>query len=387
MNKKILFSIILMTASGLALTACNVIEPTDETNTLATPVSDPGMIAEANLVPTDFITLGFAIPGRVAEVLVEEGDDVEEGEVLARLGDVAALEAQVSAAEAAVLEAQYILDDLNENVDLAGAQAQVELIQARQALVEAEKAWDVVDTDEFREDLDDARIEMNDAEADLEEAQEDVADHDDLAEDNPIREGYEEDLEVAQQVYDEAAWAFETLQNESDLAEVQLEAAQALVADAEGRVEDTRDGPDPDALALAEAGLESAQAQLEAAESALGDSELTAPFSGKIVMAALIENTDIEAGKAAFVLIDDSQWFLETTDLTENEVVRIDEDGEVSISFDALPGVSFTGEVESISEYFVEQYGDITYVVRIRLLEYDGQLRWGMTAEVNFIEE
>ncbi|MFZ7126995.1 MAG: HlyD family secretion protein, partial [Desulfobacterales bacterium] len=331
--------------------------------------------------------LGFTIPGRVAEVLVEEGDHVEEGELLARLKDLETLEAQVSAAELAVLEAEQLLAGLNENADLAAAQAQVGLVQAQQNLIEAEQAWDAVDTDAFIDELDDARVEMNDAEDDLEEAEENLEDNVDLDEDNPIREGYEEDFEDAQQAYDEAVWAFKTLQNQSDLAAAQLGVARAALDNAEGRVEDTQDGPNPDDLALAEANLEAAQAQLEAAERSLGNAELTAPFAGTVVMAALTENTDVPAGQVAFVLIDDSAWFLETNDLTENEVVRIMAEGEVTISFDALPGETFTGEIDSIGEYFVEQYGDITYVVRIRLVEADGRLRWGMTAEVNFIEE
>ena len=54
------------------------------------------------------------------------------------------------------------------------------------------------------------------------------------------------------------------------------------------------------------------------------------------------------------------------------------------MTFDALPELTFDGQVESISDYFVEQFGDITYVVRIKLLDWDERLRWGMTAEVVF---
>lgn len=386
MNKKIIFSVIVLALFSVLLTACDAIEATDEEDVLSNPVTDPGVVAEANLVPADQVTLGFAVSGRVAEILVEEGDYVDTDEVLARLTDVQSLEAQVLTAEAAVLEAEQALETLEETADLAAAEAQVELIQAQQSLIEAEQDWDAVDTDEFSEDLDDARIEMNDAEDDLEDAEEDLEAHEDLDEDNSVREGYEDDLEEAQQAYDEAVWAFEELQNQYDLAEAQLEAAQAALEDAERNVEDTQDGPDPDDLELAETNLVGAQVQLEAAESALSDAELTAPFAGQIVNVSLTENTDVAAGEAAFVLIDDSEWYLETNDLTEDEVVQIGEESSVTISFDALPDETFTGEIDSISEYFVEQYGDITYTVRIQLLESDDRLRWGMTAEVTFGE-
>jgi multidrug resistance efflux pump len=88
--------------------------------------------------------------------------------------------------------------------------------------------------------------------------------------------------------------------------------------------------------------------------------------------------------EVAMVLADFSIWYLETNDLNENEVVKISEGDQVEIIFDALPGESFSGEVESISEYFLERFGNITYPVRIRLNETDERLRWGMTAEIKF---
>jgi multidrug resistance efflux pump len=386
MKNKIIIGATILLLSAFLVTSCNALTSEAKSTSVPTPVSDPGVIAEANFVPADQSTLVFTVPGRVSEILVEEGDRVESGEVLARLENVESLEMKVSSADLAVLEAEQNINELKEKANLVYTQAQVELIQAKQELINAERAWDEVDTDEFQEDLDDARIEMNDAEDDLEDAEEDLDEHEDLDEDNPIRERYEEDVEDAQQEYDEAKWAFNDLQNEYDLVKAQLEAAQAALNDAEQRVEDTRDGPDPDELALANASLDQAKALLSAAESALADAELTAPFAGKVVRLELVEGAQVSAGAMAMILIDDSEWFVETNDLTEDEIVGIEEGDEVSISFDALPDKTFTGEVESISDYFVEQYGDITYVVRIRLGDLDDRLRWGMTAEVKFPE-
>lgn len=384
MKKKILIVSTVLLILGLLITSCDVLSPKTDSTPIPTPVSNPGVIAEANLVPKEQTILGFTVPGKVREVLVEEGDRVEAGEMLARLENVESLEAQVSSAELAVLQAQQALDELNENADLSHAQAQIELIQARLDLIDAEHAWDAVDTDEFQENLDDARIEMNDAKEELEEAEENMEEHQDLDEDNPIRDRYEDDLEEAQQTYDEAMWAFEELQNQYDLAKAQLEAAQASLEDAETRAENTQDGPDPDDLAMANANLDQAQAQLTAAERALADAKLTAPYAGKIVRVELVEGTQVSPGELAMILIDDSVWFLETNDLTEDEVIEVETEQKVTVRFDALPGKTFSGQVESISDYFMEQYGDITYIVRIRLEDFDKHLRWGMTAEVNF---
>lgn len=384
--KKNKWMILLLVCLGLTLAGCDALGVTSEPTPAPTPVEDPGVGAEANLVPAEEIVLVFAIPGRVGEILVAEGDAVQEGDDLARLDDVESFEAQVAYAELVVLKAEQDLEDLNENASLVAARAQVEWVRARQELVNAERAWDEVDNEDFREELDDARIDMQEAEEDVEEAEADLADYDDLDEDNPTREAAEDDLEQAQQDYEEAVWAFEELQNRYDLAEAQLDLAQESVADAEQRVEKTEDGPHPDDQALAEANLSQAESQLIAAEAALDDAALAAPFDGRILRLEIIEGQQVSPGSMTMVLADTSEWYLETNDLTEDEVVRINPDESVSVRFDAFPEETFSGEIESISEYFVEQFGDITYVVRIRLLESDERLRWGMTAEVSFSE-
>lgn len=384
MKKKTIWKTAVIILSVLLVTGCDLITQTPEPTPMPTPVSESNVIAEANLIPVDHITLRFAMAGRVADILVEEGDQADQGQALARLENVEALEAQILSAERAVIEAEQRLDDLRENADLSRSNAQQELAEAKQNLVEAERAWDEIDTDEFKEELDDARLDMIDAEEDLEDAEDTLADYQDLDEDNLVRQRAEDDVEEAQQDYDEARWAYEELKNQQDLAEARLETAQAAVEDAERRVEATRDGPNPDDLALANASLEQAQGQLRAAERALGDVELTAPFAGEIVQIELTEGAYTSPEQMAFVLADMSEWVLETNDLTEEEVVDIEVGDEVTITFDALPELEFTGEVESISDYSLERFGDITYVVRIQLADLDSRLRWGMTAEVEF---
>jgi len=42
------------------------------------------------------------------------------------------------------------------------------------------------------------------------------------------------------------------------------------------------------------------------------------------------------------------------------------------------------GVVESISQFSVERFGDVTYTAKIDLEESDPRLRWGMTVKVLF---
>jgi multidrug resistance efflux pump len=384
MKKKIVLILIGLFIFAILLAGCDLFVSTPTPTPDPTPVTQSGVIAEGNLVPADIINLSFAIPGEVSNIAVSVGDRVEKSQVLARLGDIDQLQSQLDLAELAVLEAQQQLDALVAKLSLVHTQAKVELVKAQQNLLNVDQSWDQVESDEFLEALDDARIDLLDAEKDLEEAEEEFAEVADLSEDNPTRQAAEEDVEAAQQAYEEARWGFEALKYQRDLAEAQLSAAREVVADASKRVEATSDGPDPDDLALAKANLKQAESQRNAAETALMNAELTAPFAGRVVRIELIEGARVMPGTLAMVLIDDSEWFVETNDLTEFEVVEVDPGQKVTLSFDAFPDKVFEGEVESISDYFQERFGDITYTVRIRLLGSDEELRWGMTAEIEF---
>ena len=86
-------------------------------------------------------------------------------------------------------------------------------------------------------------------------------------------------------------------------------------------------------------------------------------------------------------LADLSELKVETSDLTELEVVKIFEGQTVEIVPDALPDELLMGKVEKIGQSFATQSGDILYTVTIKLNESHPDLRWGMTLELTFIPE
>jgi multidrug resistance efflux pump len=135
---------------------------------------------------------------------------------------------------------------------------------------------------------------------------------------------------------------------------------------------------------LAEARLNNAKAQVGAAESALERLELKAPFAGQIVDINIVPNEQLGQNTWAFVLADFGEWYIETDDLTELEVINIAEGQMVSVIPDALPELELPGTVVEISNMSTEKGGDVLYQVRIRLNEADPRLRWGMTVEVHF---
>ncbi|MBM4235460.1 MAG: HlyD family efflux transporter periplasmic adaptor subunit [Firmicutes bacterium] len=387
--KKRLFLVIAVLTMIIVAAGCHLLptEKEPESNPVPTPVTDAGVIAEANLVPAKYSALRFALPGKVAEITVTEGDYVEEGQVLARLGNVESLEAQLLAADLAVVEAEQRLKEVKryyaDTDPIALAESALDVAESQQ--LAAQKALDdakIAGLEPLEAQLLAADMAVMEAEQTLNELEEHNADQDalDLAE--AALDTAEGQQRAAQRALDDASTAtYEPL-------EAQLSAADLAVMDADQKLRALeRKRREQDDVKLAQVAYDLAKGQQRAARKALEeDVKLTAPFAGKVISIELEEGVYTSPAEVALVLADNSTWYLETFDLDENEVVRISEGDRVEILFDALPGQSFTGEVESISEYFLERFGNVTYVVKISLAEKDERLRWGMTAEVSFPE-
>ncbi len=393
MTKKALKNLTLVFLFGviaaLSLNACSLFPTSpavEDVSDVPIPavVADTSVVSEGNLVPRDFQHLSFGTGGKIAEILVEVGDKVIEGQVLAHLGDREQAEAGLASAELEEVAAGQAYDDLLRSADLARADAWLVLIDARDAFIAAGRAWDEVDTDAFQDKIDDAKVAAEDAHKELEDAIEEFDKYIDLDKDNPTRKGAEQDLEDAQGKYDEAARAQDELINQYERAQASLELAQAAQAEAQRKYEAVQDGPDPDQLELVEARLANAQAQLSAAQAALDRYELKAPFAGSVVEVNVSPNELVSPDTWVILIADFSEWYVETNDLTELEVVDVEIGQGVSLVPDALPEVELDGEVVEISQVFIARGGDILYTVRILVDEIDPRLLWGMTVEVSF---
>ncbi len=373
--------IILFAAAG-----CHLLPTAKEPESEPAPVpqADAGVIAEANLVPAKYCALRFTMPGKVAEITVAEGDAVEEGELLARLENIEPLEAQLLAADLAVMEAEQRVKEIERYYKDQDPiiLAKVALDTAKDKRRASQRALDdarLVGFEPLEAQLLAADLAVMEAEQKLQELEQFGAEPDAINLAEAALDAAKGQQRASQRALDDAKLVgFEPL-------EAQLSAADLAVMDAEQKLRALeRQFRDKNDLVLAKAALNLAKGQQRTAKKALEDANLTAPFSCRVVRIELEEGVLSTPTEAAMVLADTNSWFLETLDLNENEVVSISEGDQVEISFDALPGESFSGEVESISEYFLERFGNITYLVRIRLNETDERLRWGMTAEVKF---
>ena len=370
----------------LALSACGA-----ESTPIPATEESPGLdyvIAEGHILPVQASWLNFAAAGRVGEILVEEGDLVEQDQIIARLADLESAQAALLGAELELLNAQQALDAFTRTADLSAAQAWGDYQEAQAQRAQLEAVWESLDLEDLEEEVDDARVEVLDREEELDEAQEEWEKYQDLDEDNSSRQAAEDDLEEAEENLSQALRDLEAAQRAIDGPRAALDAALGAEEEALRTYERwAEDGLDLDQQALLEARLSAAETGWEAAEKALDHYTLTAPFAGTITDLYLEVGQLVGPEVPAAQLADLSEFQVKTSDLTELEVVKISEGQEVEILPDALLDLTLMGTVERISESFTTQAGDILYTVTISLDESDPQLRWGMTVELTFLEE
>lgn len=370
MKKNILSFITLLAILALFLAACG--NQPAATPAPAEVVSSNDVVAEGRLEPARGTNLSFQARGVVEAVLVSAGDSVKQGDVLVRLANAGGAEAQVVIAQNA-----YDVLLRNENGDRARlwkAYMDAQIVRGK-----AEQKWDDLNVENIEDNIEDDKATVEDRKADLKDAQDDFDKYKDLAEDNSNRKNAEDDLERAQEDLNQALRNLESNIRERDEVRAAYDSALAAEAEAKHQYEISLDGPNADQLALA-------KANLDAAKDTLSNYVLTAPFDGVVADVNVKVGEQVSTETRAVSIADFSAWIVETTDITELEVVKLNAGQKVTLVPDALPDLALTGTVTEISQAFTQQGGDILYIVRIAVTDVDPRLRWGMTMEATFLE-
>lgn len=387
---KKIFRSLWVVALLILLAACGSANATEEAEESIPVVADDfAVIAEGRVLPHQFVNLAFGAGGQVLAVLVGEGEQVEAGQELARLGDTLQLESAVAAAELEVLNAEKVIDDLMENADLVAAQALVSMANAQDAVRDAERRVANLHAPSRQTDIDTAKSNVVILKDRLDKADDAFEPYRNKPENNLTRAALQTQMADAQARYDSATRLLNNLlgtanEIEFSIADAEMINAKVQLLHAEQTYQNVESGPDPVERALAQARLQAAEAALAAAADKFLDNILTAPFAGTVVGLDIKAGEHISPGQSALVLADFSQWLVETDNLTEIEVVEVMVGQKVTITPDALPELSLAGKVDSISNMFEEKRGDITYTTLITLEEYEELLRWGMTVVVTF---
>ncbi len=389
MNKRLLSISILVLLSILSA-ACSTATPTPAPTADAPKVStqNSSTAAEGNLEPLQSADLNFSTSGPaagtpvlVAEVPVKEGATVKAGDLIARLKNdaqqaaLAEAEANLAAAQAGQANYRAQLPEL-----IAAAQADVKDAQAQRAGAAAGR--------DHQADIVDAESALVLARYTQQQFQTSV---DMMYEFNRTGGSNFAKLQLA---YDNAVKATEAAEarlqalqsgSTTDRATgAQITAASASEAAANARLTQLQAELDGKAADAFEASIQQAQAAVDGAKVALAQTELRAPFDGTLAQLNIKVGEAPPTNQPAAVLADLSGWQIVTDDVTEIKVPDVKVGQSVTIQFDALPDAELKGQVESISDVSQIKSGDVVYPVKIKVLDNDPRLRWGMTAAVTF---
>jgi HlyD family secretion protein len=340
-----------------------------EPGTLLAVVNATGMV-----LPERQTTLTFQGAGRVAEVLVEEGDTVQTGQVLARL-ETTDLIFAIQQAELALATAQ------TQYVRLQAPPSEYDIATAEAALESARASYNKLLEGPSKEEIEVARTNLKQAEASLKQAQ---AAYDQIA-DRPNVAMLPQSLQLEQ-----ATIALETAEANFALTtrkptEAELAAARSAVVQAESSLARLQEGISEEEILLAQLQVEQAQLSLDQARHQLEGTELLAPHQGTLTLVGIQEG-ELTGGQPAFVLTDLSRYHIEV-DVDEIDIGRVAVGQQVTIILDALPDERLLGEVDQIASSADMDTGIVSYRVTIGLLATNGLLRSGMTANVDIVTE
>lgn len=356
----------------------------------ASPQVASGVVtASGTVVPAQEVHLAFALAGQVEAVNVSVGDKVVEGQVLASLAGVEQLQAALSAAELDVFTAQQALQKLNDDLPDDQTAALQALNDAREAVRAAERKIAGFGAPAEPLDIQVARSNVALARHALEQAQKDFKPFENKPEDNLRRAALLNKLSDAQERYDDAVKQLNQLigvivpEFDMQQAQTELEIAQSRLKLAEDKYQTLMNGPDPAALELAQARLKNAQDQADAARSNLVDLQLKAPIAGTVSQVNIHSGEWAIPGQPVLSLADLDHLRIETTDLSERDVPRIEIGQPVTVLVEAL-NQNVTGHVIQIAPLADILGGDVVYKTTIELDTPTPGLRAGMSVEVQF---
>ena len=317
-----------------------------------------GFVRASGRIEGRTIEVASKIPGRVVEILADEGQELKAGQVVARIAS-RDLEAYKKSAEAnlslwlnrreqAKLDMKLTRQQVESGISLAEAQREV------------------------------AQANLEQAEAAAEQAQKDFERYEKLADDGV----------VPKITFDRSRLAKIT-------AEKTLEAARKMLRQAEVNLQKARDARltidlKQAAVGDAERMIDSARANLEAAQSRLDDAVILAPTDGVVLERIVHPGEVINAGTPILTMVNPDDLYLKVY-LPNVQTGRLRIGNQARIIPDAFPEKEFNAEVTRIAgrSQFTpknvetkEQRINLVFEVKLGKIDNsDRRLKPGMTAE------
>lgn len=302
---------------------------------------------DGQITPLQESTLSTPESGTVADVMVNEGDRVNKGEILAKLDD-AQLRAQLAASQASVAEAEAKLNgsaiqapisSQGYNSTLAAAQQNLQAAQNRIATAKAA--------------LRNAEL-VNRSNQSL------------------VGQGY-----VSQTAAEQARANYVSAQQEVNNAQAALPAAQAALRSAQSGTQQTQ--VDQSTIASNKASLAQAQANVKLLQTQIAQSAIYAPFGG-IVTQRLLDPGAFAGPNQSIVRVSQLDVVYVIANVPDEDLSYVREGTLASFSTQSLPGKTFTGHFSDVNA--TPTTGTLSYRARIRQPNPGQTLRGGMLVTV-----
>ena len=349
--------------------------------TIRTATADRGTVTSVvsgtgSLLPAGRMNVSFKQAGILTEVDVKVGDKVTTGQVLARVDS--------STQQAALAQAQ---------ASLASAQANLQTTQS--PLTAAQIA-------QLQHQVSNAQQNYNDTVASVNATNQ--ADAATVANDQ-AKVNTDCGIDPASVACSQARTQ---LANDQSKQHMDAISGQSRINSASQQITSSRDNlavqtqVKPNSLASSQAQVASAQAQVQAAQVALNQTTLTAPTSGVVISIngvpgetagggtaqspgslAPAPSTGGTGGSSGFMVIDDNSSFVAVMPFAETDSARLAANQTVAFTFDAIPNLTISGHVLSISPSATVVSNVVDYYVSFVLNRTDPRLREGMTVNAS----
>jgi HlyD family secretion protein len=311
--------------------------------------------------------LAWKTSGTVKDVLVQVGDQVQPGDRLAEL-EQTSLPQAIILAQADLASARRSLEDLYTNADTAAVQALQTIAQSAEAVKDAQYQLDNFTIPQNQSGLSTTEA-LEKMEQRLNEARLAFEPYKYLPSSDPTREDRLEDLNQAQSDYNTAVKRLEY--------EYTLQVAQANLEKGRKDYERWVDGPSPDDIAAVEA-------RIAAAQAALAQAWLEAPFAGTITGVEPRFGDQVAPNTPAFRL-DDLTTLLVDVAVSEVDINQISAGQDVMLTFDAIRGKEYHGKITGVDRVGASDQGVVDFIVTVELTDADEAVKPGMTAAVNIV--
>ncbi|MEQ8999779.1 MAG: efflux RND transporter periplasmic adaptor subunit [Coleofasciculus sp. B1-GNL1-01] len=346
--------------------------------------------ANGTVQPVQTVNLSPKTAGRLVKLEVEQGDQVDAGDVVAVM-EQEDLKARFVAARAERKQAQARLKETQVSRPKEIAQAKQRLIQAQARLAEAQAG----NPSEIKQ----AFAQVLTARSRLNLAQERVKRYKDLVEKGAIsQDQFDETLaefRTATAQFYEAQQRLEqvrkTKEDETSPEIVQLKAA---VKEADLTWQQLQETYEAEIVQL-EAAVEAANAQVLAAEIQGIDTIIRAPFPGIITqkyatVGAFVTPTTSASSTASAtstsIVALATQQLEVLAEVPEVDIGQIQEKQQVQVTSDAFPDQAFRGQVRLVAPEAVEINDVTSFRVRVVLApEAQEKLRSGMNVDLTFL--